>query len=66
MEKGLRTRQVAEICSELVAKKDPKEALGYVEDYLKQIPGISLQSRSGNLIAELNKDVEQTVTSFQH
>lgn len=42
-------------------RRDPEETLEYVEDNLKQIPEISLHKIPGNLIAELNKDAEQTL-----
>jgi len=61
MEKGLKIEQIAKICGELIAKRDPEEALEYVEDNLKKIPKISLHKIHGNLIAELNKDAEQTL-----
>ena len=66
MEKGLKIEQIAKICGELIAKRDPEEALEYVEDNLKKIPKISLHKIHGNLIAELNKDAEQTLIFCGH
>lgn len=65
MEKGLK-EHIAKTCSELVAIQEPKGTLGYVGDYLKQLPEITLDKKPNNLIGKLNKDAEQTLILCGH
>ncbi|MCI4463010.1 MAG: hypothetical protein JHC30_02425 [Caldisericum sp.] len=67
MEKGLKIEQMAKICSELITRREPEEALKYVEDNLKHVPEISIHKiNGGNLIAELNKDAKQALIFCSH